>query len=146
MITQPLTEVEKEMQCKYLKAMGWANPILKGQIQAGFSILSPVVLLPLMRAVSSRQDIKPSVNLEPRGMDLPIPLRLLDIIFCVYFFPVFFLYTHCQPVTDVITLQHVMSITCHYKMTKFFNPKYTLHAHKQRCSVSQKGYILNLNI
>lgn len=87
-ITQPLTEVEKEIECKYLNAMGWANPILKGQIQAGFPILqadnpftcgstSPGENTFLLAGHKTQRES------GPRGMDLPIPLRLLHIIFCV---------------------------------------------------------------
>lgn len=117
MNTQPLTEVEKEIQCKYLKTMGWANPILKGQIQAGFSIL---------------QADNPSMNLALMDWICPscYACKILYFVFCFCCtFPLYSLSTcyRCYHVT-----------TCHVNHATLWNDSNFLR-HSIRCMHISNG-------
>lgn len=90
-IAQPLTEVEKEIQCKCLKAMWWVNPILKGQTQAGFSILqadNPFTCGSTSPGENSFLLVGHKTQREsgPGGLDLPIRYACYTWYFVFHFF------------------------------------------------------------
>lgn len=146
-ITQPLTEVEKESAYSANTWRLWDGQTQssRARFKLGFlsyrqTTLSPAVPRPLVRTLSSWQGIKPSVNLALEEWICPSRYAC----YTLYFVFSVFLYFSFTLTVNLMLSRYNMS--CHSRViTKWL--KFLTHSiHCMYISNSQKGYTSNLNI